>query len=46
LDNRTALIFALLISGAAVADFVLDWGALGFLTKKVIDLIGWMAFWR
>jgi len=46
LDNRTALILALLVICGVVADLVLGWGALSFLTKKVIELIGWMAFWR
>jgi len=46
LDNWTALVFAVLILAGLGADWFFEWGAFGFLSQKLVDLIGWLAFWR
>ncbi len=47
MTNRIALVLALLLVGALVVD-TLYFGSehLVFLSKKFLDLIEWLAFWR
>ncbi len=47
MTNRIALILGLTLIGGIVIDLLL-FGSdhLIFLSKKLIDLIEWMAFWR
>lgn len=47
MTNTIALVLALLITGAVVAD-VLLYGTehIVFLGKKFTELLEWMAFWR
>jgi len=47
LSDRSALILALCILGAGVADGVLNGGAIVFfLLLKVADFVEYLAFWR
>ena len=47
LTNRLALILALLIIIALVADnFLNDGKALMFLLRKFLDMVEWLACWR
>lgn len=47
MTNRLALILGTLLVFAVLADLLLDDGAaLLFLSKKLIELMEWMAFWR
>lgn len=46
-DNRTALVLGILLAGAAMADQVLNEGAVTvFLLRELMRLTEWMAFWR
>ncbi len=47
MTNRLAMVLGAVIVGLIVLDLVL-FGTehLVFLSKKIIDLIEWMAFWR
>ncbi len=47
MTNRLAIVLGAVIVGLIVLDLVL-FGTehLVFLSKKIIDLIEWMAFWR
>ncbi|MCC6007106.1 MAG: glyceraldehyde-3-phosphate dehydrogenase [Rhodobacteraceae bacterium] len=47
MDNRTALVLAVVLVAAAVADAVFnDADVLLFLARQIIRLSEWMAFWR
>ena len=47
MTNRIAIPMGLLIVGAILIDLVLfDSQSLIFLSKKMFDLMEWMAFWR
>jgi hypothetical protein len=47
LSDRAALIFALLVLGAAGADLVFNGGAaVFFLLLKLADFVEYLAFWR
>ncbi|MGR3467685.1 MAG: glyceraldehyde-3-phosphate dehydrogenase [Shimia sp.] len=47
MTNRLAIIFAVLIIGAILADVILNGSEASlFLLRKMMDLIDWMAFWR
>jgi hypothetical protein len=47
MTNTIALILAILITGFVVADhYVMEWGAVPFLFRKLLDLIDYIAIWR
>jgi len=47
MTNRVAIPMGLLIIGAILIDVMLfDAQSLIFLSKKMYDLMEWMAFWR
>lgn len=47
MTNRIALILAVLLIGAIAVDvFLFGTEHLIFLSKKMLDLIEWLAFWR
>lgn len=47
MTNQIALwLGALILIGLGVDYFYFDWANLVFLTRKLADLIEWMAFWR
>ena len=47
MTNRLALILAVILIGAVAADVMrYDSENLLFLSKKMLELIEWMAFWR
>ena len=47
MTNRLALILAVLLSAALIADYlVFGQEHLLFLGKKLFELIEWLAFWR
>jgi hypothetical protein len=47
LTNRIALWIGLILLAGSLADLALTGGsALGFLARKFLDLIEWVAFWR
>ena len=47
LTNRIALWIGLILLAGILADLALNGGsALGFLARKFLDLIEWVAFWR
>ena len=47
MDNQTAIGLAVAIAALLLADYV--WADLEYATlaaKKLLDLMGWLAFWR
>ena len=47
MTNTIALIFAILICAFVALDhYVLEWGAVLFLFRKLLVLIEYIAFWR
>ncbi|SFR37303.1 hypothetical protein SAMN04488005_1095 [Yoonia tamlensis] len=47
MTNSIALILAILITGFVVTDlYVMDWGAVPFLFRKLVAFIEYLAFWR
>jgi hypothetical protein len=47
MTNTIALVLLILIAAAVGADLAAnDGAALFFLTRKFLDLIEWVAFWR
>ncbi|MCG3267511.1 hypothetical protein [Yoonia sp. I 8.24] len=47
MTNTIALILAILITGFVVIDlYVMHWGAIPFLFRKLLALIEYIAIWR
>jgi len=47
MTNTSSIVLGLLILGALGLDAMLfDWSNTLFLSRKLADLIEWMAFWR
>ena len=47
MTNTVAFILAVLIIGFVALDhYVLEWGSVPFLFRKLIDLIDYIAIWR
>ncbi|WP_162617577.1 hypothetical protein [Yoonia maritima] len=47
MTNTIAFILAVLITGFVALDhYVLEWGSVPFLFRKLIDLIDYIAIWR
>ena len=47
MTNRIALWIGLILLAAMIADFALNGGAATrFLSRKFLDLIEWVVFWR
>ncbi|WP_394177863.1 hypothetical protein [Yoonia maritima] len=47
MTNTVAFILAVLIMGFVALDhYVLEWGSVPFLFRKLIDLIDYIAIWR
>jgi hypothetical protein len=47
LTNRIALWLGVILFAAIIADLVLNGGAaVTFLSRKFLDLVDWVVFWR